>query len=204
MNLSTDVLLRIFTYHQVPPCYLNFVTCSGSQTGASDVGFGGFRAHSLLKEPNISPKVLDLGRSGVYYRMSIKLQSNRRDTSIGAITEDSRQGAFAYRRLTAAIYHQFDVDKGTALWIITNPLDRSSENPLWNDLESVVRIADPKNEDHYAVASERPGVRFEAPLDVLISLAEWSIGDTAFYLHHLDEKLSDVVSCPRPESMKAP
>ncbi len=51
MNLSEEVMLRIFTYHQVSPCYLNFIACFGSRTGASDLRFGGFRSIASSDNP---------------------------------------------------------------------------------------------------------------------------------------------------------
>jgi hypothetical protein len=189
MNLSKDMMLRIFTYHQVSPCYLNFIACFGSRTGASDLRFGGFRSHSFLRQPG--PAVAGLNRSGVHYQLSIKLQSIKMDNNMGRVQAAGPQRAHKYRNPTAAIYHQFDMMKGTSLWILTSPLELSDEgltNPLWNGIQDFLAIR------RYPVASDTESDRFGASLGVLVYLAEWSVGDVAFYLHYLDENLTSIVS----------
>ncbi len=81
--------------------------------------------------------------------------------------------------------------KGTSLWILTSALEPSEgglANPLWSGLKYF--LADRR----YPVASDKESDRFGASLDVLVHLAEWGVGDVAFYLHYLDEKLTDIVS----------
>lgn len=201
MNLKRDILFRILTYHQVSPCYLNFITCAESYTGARYLSFGGFRAQRFLQEGQRGPSIASLGRSGTHYHLSFKLRSVRKDRSTSLADDPtSRQGAHKYREMTALVFHQFDVKNGNALWILTNPLeekvsqsfDKKSHgnmNPLWEDVKKSIATM------QYKVASDDISERFSASLSVLMKLAEWTIGDSAFYLHYLDLELNNYVGC---------
>jgi len=194
MNLSEEILLRIMTYHQVPPCYLNFLTCCGglAMTGACDVGFSGFRSHISLGAEKPTKEIPSLKRSARHYQIALKLESTR---FVPATADEANQNK--YKTYTAAIYHQFDVVHGTALWIITNPLEKVQpedgskprpENTLWRDLQRELAA------DEYRVADRDLAPRFCATLDIFSYLADWSIGDMEFYLQFLDETFDGAVS----------
>jgi hypothetical protein len=191
MNLSEEILLRIMTYHQVPPCYLNFLTCCGglAMTGACDVAFSGFRHHLSLDAAASADAIPSLKRSGRHYQIALKLDSTR---FVPAAADRANQDK--YKTYTAAIYHQFDVVHGTALWIVANPLepkkteDGRPENTLWKDLELELAA------DDYRIALPDLASRFHATLDIFSYLADWSVGDMEFYLQFLDETFDEAVS----------
>jgi hypothetical protein len=97
-----------------------------------------------------------------------------------------------YRHTSSAIYHQFDVETGRALWIITGPLQprrqEGAYNPLWAEVHNNLRYS------RYSIASDCADERFAASLDILTHLAEWCIGDGAYYLHNMDQRLEEIVS----------
>jgi hypothetical protein len=186
MNLSKDMLFQILAYHQVAPCYLNFIVCSGIVTMNSYLCFGGFRSQNFLTVAG--PSNEPLNRSGRHYQLSIKLQSIQRDPD----WNDFRRNKQEYRVTSAAIYHQFDTETGGALWIITSPLQNQRyvglANPLWEEIRNCLRI------QNHSIASDEVAVRFAGSLDILAQLAEWAIGDAAYYIHQLDQSLEDIVS----------
>src|SRR3954468_19269271 len=63
MNVTRKVLLQVFAYHQVPPCYLNFIACSDTDTSTRDLRFGGFRAETSFRRQGIQ-SIPKFGRSG--------------------------------------------------------------------------------------------------------------------------------------------
>jgi len=206
MNLDMSSLYLILTYHQVHPCYLNFLTCCGTKptTGASDVGFGGFRGYvspgaAAQGNQAIGP-INSLGRSGRHYQLCLKLESFRRDNAAPTANIPGKPQPSVYKPMATAIYHQFDVGTGTSLWIISNPLENINPlspetrtrgnrvNLLWEDVK--LRMA----QNDYRVADGNFGTRFQASLDVVHLLSEWSVGDMDYHLNYLDITFDGIVS----------
>ena len=190
LRLTKEMMFLLFTYHQVSPWYLNFLTCLDSSTGASDLSFGGFRPQLLITNPG-SP-VQELGRSGCHYHLSFRLQSIQR-------LENARYSR--WRKHNAAIYHQFDVSTGRALWIITSPLENvpdpsdngaqqgmKDKNYVWDSIRECINQGAGRH-----VVSEEPHERFAASLSVLGTIAEWSVGDYGFNIHELEKSIKHVV-----------
>ena len=114
LKISRKMLVRILSYHQVMPNYLDFLLLFGTYTHSRDQRFSGFREQMVLS-PGKSLKVDSLGRSGNQYQLCYNLKSVARWTEPGQLmpSEDCwliRQGAF---------HHQFDLGTGTSLWIVT-------------------------------------------------------------------------------------
>jgi hypothetical protein len=191
------MLLLLLTYHQVAPCYLNFITSYGSYSGATDLRFGGFRRQQFLAPDRLGPYIPPLGRSGVHYQISFKLQTIQRyephqgDRETPSMAE--LRGEQRWRRPTAAVYHQFDVLNGTALWVITSPLrsfpNSHPENRLWKSVHDGLG-------GDYHVSSDELHERFNASLGVILSIAELSVGDYSFYLQDKEELILEVVRPP--------
>jgi hypothetical protein len=190
------MLLQVLTYHQVSPCYLNFLASYGSYSGASDLRFGGFRRHRFHTPDRRGPALPSLGRSGCHYQISFKLQTIQRyrpQPGDGATPIDKHlQGEEKWRKPTAVIYHQFDLKNCTALWICTSPLrgfqGSRPRNRLWKAIhDSIADIG-------YQVSSVLEHERFNASLSVALSIAEMSIGDCSFYLHDKEEQIFSTVS----------
>ena len=75
LKVTEDLLLKILTYHQVSPCFLNFISLSGHQplSGAGDHFFGGFRSLKSFSEPLSNFKALD--RSGFHYQLAFEFRT---------------------------------------------------------------------------------------------------------------------------------
>lgn len=114
LKITRDMITQIFTFHQVTPAYLDFISVFGVQTEACDLRFSGFREQMTLSDPPRGLKALELGRSGRQYQMCYNLKG------VTLKIEDSMQpkrNQWSIRQ--AAIHHQFDIVEGTTLWIVT-------------------------------------------------------------------------------------
>jgi hypothetical protein len=66
---------------------------------------------------------------------------------------------------------------------------RTQKNYVWDAVKESIR-----NEEYGCkLVSENCQKRFSGSLSVMASLAEWSVQDISFYLHHLDSKLTAMV-----------
>jgi hypothetical protein len=114
------------TYHQVMPAYLDFMFVFGSQSDANDLRFSGFREQVQLKPHPACLSIPGLGRSGRHYQLCYNLKSVYRKKQSH---ENVKLDEWSIRQ--AAVYHQFDVEHGTTLWIVTKGgrdlLDRYEE-----------------------------------------------------------------------------
>lgn len=108
------------------PAYLDFMLVFGAHSDANDLRFSGFREQVQIKSAPSLCSMPTLGRSGRHYQLCYNLKSvhlnNESDENIKLNEWSIRQ---------AAIYHQFDVEQGTSLWIVTKGgddlLDRYEE-----------------------------------------------------------------------------
>ncbi|KAJ6191814.1 hypothetical protein J3E72DRAFT_35523 [Bipolaris maydis] len=96
------------------PVYLDFMLVFGGQTDAIDPRFSGFREQIRLRNPTSGHAVPELNRSGKLFQLSYNLKGvylKKRDR------ENIKLNVWSIR--DAAIYHKFDVEYGTTLWIVT-------------------------------------------------------------------------------------
>ena len=116
MHLKTtrESLCHILSYHQIMPAYLDFMLVFGAQSDAKDPRFSGFREQIRLKNPNNIHSAPELGRSGKYYQLCYNLKSVQLKKESN---EDIKLDEWSIR--DAAIYHRFDVEYGTTLWVVT-------------------------------------------------------------------------------------
>jgi hypothetical protein len=192
LGLAKDALLLLFTYHQVSAFYLNFITCLDSETGATDLRFGGFRELKCLERPG--PCLREFGRSGTHYQVAFRLHSIQ-------LLESKKSPQHQWRKQTAAIYHQFDIRQGKALWILSSPLEKPLEdsgadptgkaiNILWANLRNRINGDGRGNR----MIEDDTHCRLSATLDTIATIADWSVGDTCFYVHDLENEVQSVVS----------
>ena len=112
LKCTKQMLLRLLTYHQVMPAYLDFLTVFGSHTGPKELRFSGFR-DQIHFESSGNP-IDPLRRSGRQYQLSFNLKSVICKTPPTTHVESS-----VWSIRPVAIHHQFDIEEGTTLWIIT-------------------------------------------------------------------------------------
>ena len=172
------MLTRIFSYHQVMPCYLDFIFVFGLSKNARELRFSGFREQLSLKTSASNPAIPSLGRSGRSFQLCYNLKGVARISMETPIEWSIRQ---------VAIHHQFDVSEGTALWIITK-----------GDLEIKDRVKALTGKEGRAEdrAFDSPAQCLKSSLAVHLLNCSWSTEDWRWYIQHLEDAIDDEVRCP--------
>lgn len=170
------------SYHQVMPVYLDFMLVFGGQTDAKDPRFSGFRKQIRLRNPSKGHAAPELGRSGKLFQLCYNLKGVQFKKQSD---ENIKLDEWSIR--DAAIYHQFDVEYGTTLWIVakggTDILDRFKEltGPAG-------RPEDREYNDTIAC--------FQATLVTHLLYCHWSTEDWRWYLVWLERVIEQEVSIP--------
>ncbi|KAH8796953.1 hypothetical protein F5882DRAFT_22088 [Hyaloscypha sp. PMI_1271] len=190
LKLSLRMLLRILSYHQVMPIYIDFLSVFGSQAEPRDLRFSGFREQNLIKEPARGPQVEFLGRSGRQFQLCYNLKASN---YISLPETKLREQEWSIRQ--AAIHHQFDVETGASLWIVTKG-DKEIKNRI-EDMNGV----DGRPEDRDFSSPENC---FRRTLDAHLVCCHWSVEDWRWYVRWLEESIdraTAVVFAPRNRSV---
>jgi hypothetical protein len=110
LRITRSMLLELFTFHQVMPDYLDFISVFGLQSEARDLRFSSFREQKSLKLPHGASGVDSLGRSGRHYQLCYNLKGvNLKYQDL----EDPGKSQWSIRQ--AAFYHELDVVGGNGL-----------------------------------------------------------------------------------------
>ncbi|KAI4091311.1 MAG: hypothetical protein LQ344_004170 [Seirophora lacunosa] len=155
------------------PCYLDFMCVFGLSKSARELRFSGFRAQVLLKDPSPDSAIPDLGRSGRHFQMCYNLKGIARIPNGKSMLWSIHQ---------AAIYHQFDIEKGTTLWIVTKG------NLDIKDRIKTLTGKDGRAEDKAFDTLEQC---LKSSLAVHLLLCHWSTEDWRWYVQFLEDKIDD-------------
>lgn len=162
------------------PAYLDFMLVFGAQSDPKDLRFSGFREQVKLKAPVAENVIPALGRSGRHYQLCYNLKSvqkkKKSDESIELDEWSIRQ---------TAVYHQFDVDAGNSLWIVTKGGDDLLEQ--WEELTG--QSGRPQDRQF-----QTPSLAFGSSLSAHLMFCHWSTEDWRWYSQWLEEVLDHVVS----------
>lgn len=110
LELTKEGLLRILSYHQVMPTFLDFLFAYGSQYRKREARLSGFRIHSTLFSKTIS--VDGLGRSDKRFQMSYNIKS---------LIRFDRSKSLEDALWHVAVHHQFDARTWKQVWIFGDP-----------------------------------------------------------------------------------
>jgi hypothetical protein len=174
------MLVRILSYHQVMPSYIDFLCVFGSQDEPRDLRFSSFREQTLIGNPARGPAVGSLGRSGRQFQLCYNLKAanciSPPNTKLQAKEWSIRQ---------AAIHHQFDLVTGTTLWIVTK-----------GDKEIKDRIEDLNGPDGRPEDRDfsNPEECFKRTLGAHMVYCHWSTEDWRSYIQWLEEYIDREVS----------
>lgn len=177
------MFVRILSYHQVMPSYLDFVSVFGSQALPRDLRFSGFREQMLLSNPPRGPAAPALGRSGRQFQLCYNLKAVA--CLSDAKTTPSRK-EWSIRQ--AAFHHQFDVEEGTTLWIVTKG------NLDIKDRIQEMTGKDGRQEDR---AFETREECFRSSLAVHLLYCHWSTEEWRWYIQWLEDVIDrEVIKDP--------
>jgi hypothetical protein len=173
------MLVRLFSYHQVNPSFLNFLWVFGVQDRPQEFRFSGFRTQRFSGEPVRALKVPELDRSGYQYQISYNLKT------IGDVSPPS--GPKEWARRQCAIYHQFDLVHGTALWVSVSAYDT---------LKRRVQELLPDSGFSQGLGFENAEMGFKTSLAVHLIYCEWSMENWRWYIQWLETMLDEIVREP--------
>ncbi|KAH8598326.1 hypothetical protein B0O99DRAFT_539553 [Bisporella sp. PMI_857] len=204
LNLSKSLLLQILTYHQVMSGFLDFLFIFGKKNAKNetrDLRYSGFREKTMIHSPlNQANAIPQLGRSGRQFELCYNLKTVvcKSDAKEPLLNKEwsIRQGA---------LYHKFDIETGTTLWIVTegrrekNATQRKDIKQLLQDL--VGRQGRPEDRDYSS-----PETSFCSNLSIHLLACYWSTEQWRWYIEWLEdvieEKTGQAIHERRPQGGK--
>ena len=215
LDISLTHAKRIFTYFQVMPSYVDFVSVFTAkrteEVDVSDIRFSSFRERVRLGPGAQGLDLPHLGLSGRGYQLSYNLKNianKSRDDPRWAAGIPQHKWKWSTRQ--AVFHHQFDMAHGTTLWILTSAretLQERVENLVDQSSTALPSGARPravnKNEEVESRIEDRTFSTVEdcfvASLSVHLLLAQYSSEDWRGYLRWLEQMLeSKVRALPIP------
>ncbi|KAK4125412.1 hypothetical protein N657DRAFT_631727 [Parathielavia appendiculata] len=215
IKITEELLLKILTYHQVSPCFLNLISYFGHEplSGAGDLFFGGFRSLKSFSEPVFGLEAL--GRSGYHYQLAFEFRTVFRPSSQPAeygddwqpggrkphrlsgepdVNEYDRNNPLLWPVNQCVIYHHFDVENGRSLWLMTADDDGPNNQLTASEAGLGPRFRDIKDSRFTIdVGSNSPiEERFRASLSVVLWLADWLLSEYGQYITTLDDDLQQM------------
>jgi len=178
LGITRSMLLELFTFHQVMPDYLDFISVFGLQSETQDlIRFSSFREQKTLKINNASTGTQNMGRSGRNYQLCYNLKG----ASLKFQDPDNEsKNQWSIRQ--AAFYHQLDVVGGNAVWIVTKGgLDIQQR---FKELTG----KDARPEDK---AFGNPDECFRSSLSAHLLFCHWSTEDWRGYIKWLEYTIED-------------
>lgn len=186
LRVSMKALLKILTFHQVNPSYLDFIMSFGRQRDGRGVMFTRFRSHCYLDEDPAqsmapclmvndstlqnTPAVSELGRSGNCFQLSWSLKKvvNRHPT-------ESKQSEWYTR--SVGLYHQFDIENGRTLWITTSGRE---------DVQLRIQDLTGRSARRDNIEFETSESSFRLSFQTHLLLCQWAMEGWAEYLQYLE------------------
>ncbi len=180
LKITREMLVRILSYYQVMPSYLDFLFVFGIHKHSREKRFSGFRGELRLAEGQ-NPPIESLGRSGRQFQLCYNLKTVAKWTETGRLDPSHyhwtiRQGAF---------YHQFDVDNGTSLWLITR-----SGLDIKQRIETMTGPSGQSEDRQF----QSPKQCLKSSLSVHLLLCQWSSENWRAYLQWLEDTAENEVT----------
>jgi len=165
------------------PWFLDFLYCFGSKDGRDrdSTRFSCFRAEKTLRDVKAGLDIDALNRSGRRYQLCYTLksvdpkpESNKPDDLVNK----------AWRIRSAVVYHQFDVEKATQLWILGDPLQG------FRDLIQEHLHEDKIHSNRYTNFAQS----LKSSLDAHILYAQWATEPWIWHVQSSEEIIDRIVS----------
>ncbi len=180
LKITRTMFLRILSYHQVMAHYLDFISVFGSQSEPRDLRFSGFREQVSLNGRRKAPEIHSLGRSGRQYQLCFNLKGVTCLTPMEKTTDGKR---WSIRQ--AAVHHQFDVETGNTLWIITK-----GDKGLKERIEDMTGSQGRPEDQAFGTTQEC----FKSSLAVQLLQCHWSTENWRWYIQWLEAVMENIVS----------
>ncbi|KAI0024211.1 hypothetical protein F4780DRAFT_726343 [Xylariomycetidae sp. FL0641] len=181
LQISSNGLRRILSYHQVTPNFLEFLDVYGCPSAIGrELRFSGFRSELYLQNPEPGLIIPELNRSGRHYQICFNVK---------AVFEKSHGDGtlMPWKLRQEAVHHQFDVGTGTQLFIFGDPhADMSdrirelySEKPVSRNYS-----------DRFGTVSQS----FSSSLEIHLQIARWATGGWRQYILSMEGEFEERTS----------
>ena len=177
--ITRESLLRLLSYHQAMPEIVDFLSVFGRQEGPADPLFSNFCEQTMLAPRSDDLHMPGLGRSGRQFQLCYILKAP------ALVTPAERGNTAEWSIRPAAVHHQFDIELGTTLWMIT----RGGEDIY----ERVKHLTD----DHGRPVDRdvsSPTASFRATLSIHLLVVFWALEQWKPYVQHLESMVKIRVS----------
>jgi hypothetical protein len=165
------MLARILTTHQVMAEYLEFIFTFGAQSDPRDLRFSGFYQQTMIREA--SAISVAQGQTWRHYQLCYNLKGV---TLKCENPQNIKDNEWSIRQ--AAIHHQFDVVKGTTLWIVTKGR---------RDLQQRYKQLTNQNARPEAISFANVNECFRSSLATHLMFCHWSTEDWRWYIRWLED-----------------
>ena len=170
LKTTREMLMLVFSYHQVMPEFLDFLFPFGKQHYAQDFHFSGFRQQTRLNKRNKGLSIPELGWSGSDLRICYNLKSVEPSESHPDWPWSVRQ---------AAVHHLFDVGSGRSSWIVVK-----GDDLLKRRIESATG---PRGLQEMSSFKEVDRA-FASSLATHLVLCDWANEHWRWYINFLEER----------------
>ena len=161
------------------PCYLDYISVFGSHEFARDLRFSGFRDQILLDSSVAGLAIPSLGRSGRKFQLCYNLKAVARTSDVPTAT-----GRSEWSIRQAAFLHQFDVEEGTTLWIVTK-----GNLDIKERIQSLTGKEGREEDRTFAT----PKQCFRSSLTVHLLYCHWSTEEWRWYIQSLEDDIDQGV-----------
>ncbi|KAJ1325424.1 hypothetical protein MN608_08616 [Microdochium nivale] len=195
LNATESMAKILFSYHQVPSCYLNLLT--SHHAFGIDENYGAFFGHSTLKV--LGREAPELGRSGRHIHVSYALRTTLLYVGEGELAarellsdrQIAKRAAHDWLKPKVAIHHQFDLVTGKAVWFITTSMKPDPEiNGRYKPILWGEHLRDFFKQQADSQAFQQPHIALDSSLQVHLILAQWTLGNLSDFLRFSEETLS--------------
>ncbi|KAJ8119560.1 hypothetical protein ONZ43_g3514 [Nemania bipapillata] len=178
LEMTRDCLLRILTYHQVMPTYIDFLLVYGAEEEDRELRYNAFRTRTTFVNPEPGNIIPDLNRSGRQHEICYNLKA--------VAPKDPTKSQFVknrWRIRQSAVYHRLDLGTGSALWIIADPREA---------VKKIVGEILPEGLVPRGFAFDSFPESFSSSLDTHLALAQWASDEWRWHLQSLEETIDNL------------
>ncbi|KAI1122267.1 hypothetical protein F5Y10DRAFT_281811 [Nemania abortiva] len=178
LEMTRDCLLRILTYHQVMPTYIDFLLVYGAEEEDRELRYNAFRTRTTFVNPEPGNIIPDLNRSGRQHEICYNLKA--------VAPKDPTKNQFVrsrWRIRQSAVYHRLDLGTGSALWIIADP--REAVKRVIGEILPEGFVPRGFNFDNFSES-------FNSSLETHLALAQWASDEWRWHLQSLEETIDNL------------
>lgn len=173
LEMTRDCLLRILSYHQVMPTYIDLLLAYGAEEKDRELWYNAFRSRTVFSGPDPGSIIWDMNRSGRQHEVCYNLKAVApKEPTESQLVKDR------WRIRQAAVYHRLDLAMdASALWIIADPREAVTE--LIGEILPEGTV--PREFKFDSVTQS-----LNSSLDIHLALAQWASGEWRWYLQFLE------------------